>query len=111
MADTPPEDPYRPFAPPDSPRPFRYDGEVRLGETRQFRYEVSETYLGDPVAVPVTVINGTEPGPRLLCTAAIHGDELNGMKVCQELAQAYDPGDIAGTLVLLHVVNVPGFQA
>jgi predicted deacylase len=31
--------------------------------------------------------------------------------MCQELAQRYDPGDIAGTLVLVHVVNVPGFQA
>ncbi|WP_254824278.1 succinylglutamate desuccinylase/aspartoacylase family protein [Haloglomus halophilum] len=105
------EDPYRPFTVPDEPRAFRYDGEVRPGEKRQFRYEVSETYLGDPVAVPVTVINGHNPGPRLLCTAAIHGDELNGVKVCQELARAYDPTDIAGTLVLLHVVNVPGFQA
>ncbi|MFC7234694.1 succinylglutamate desuccinylase/aspartoacylase family protein [Halosegnis marinus] len=96
---------------PDEPRPFRYDGEVRPGEKRHVRYEVSETYLGDPVEVPVTVINGTEPGPRVFCTAAIHGDELNGVKVCQELARRYDPSDIAGTLVILHVANVPAYHA
>ncbi|WP_267643848.1 succinylglutamate desuccinylase/aspartoacylase family protein [Haloarchaeobius amylolyticus] len=92
-------------------RPFRYDSEVDPGEKKQFRYEVSETYLGDSVEIPVTVINGSEPGPRVFMTAAIHGDELNGVKVLQEVADRYPPGDIHGTLVLLHVVNVPGYQA
>ncbi|WP_152040767.1 succinylglutamate desuccinylase/aspartoacylase family protein [Salinigranum salinum] len=96
---------------PDQPRSFRYDGEVRPGEKRQFRYEVSETYLGDPVEIPVTVINGTDPGPRVCMTAAIHGDELNGVKVLQEVADRYTPGELSGTLVLLHVVNVPAYQA
>jgi predicted deacylase len=96
---------------PDESRPFRYDGEVAPGEKRHLRYEVSETYLGDPVEVPVTIINGEEPGPRLCCTAAIHGDELNGVKVCQEIAKRYDPGDVCGTIVVVHVVNVPGYHA
>lgn len=42
-------------------------------------------------------------------TAGIHGDELNGMKVLQEAADAYAAGEIHGTLVCLHVVNVPGY--
>jgi len=95
----------------NEPRPFQFDAAVDPGEKRQIRYEVSETYLGDPVEIPVTVINGTEPGPRVFMTAAIHGDELNGVKVLQEVADRYRPGEIHGTLVLLHVVNVPGYQA
>ena len=95
----------------DEPRPFRYDAEVDPGEKRQFRYEVSETYLGDPVEVPVTIINGERAGPRVFMTAAIHGDELNGVKVLQEVAERYSPSEIRGTLVLVHVVNVPGYQA
>ncbi|MFT4885504.1 MAG: putative deacylase, partial [Natronomonas sp.] len=96
---------------PSNPRPFRYEGEVQPGETRHLRYEISETYLGDPVEMPVTIINGEGPGPRLCLTAAIHGDELNGVKVCQEVASRYSPEDVHGTLVILHVVNVPGYQA
>jgi predicted deacylase len=96
---------------PDQPRTFRYDGEVRPGEKRQFRYEVGETYLGDAVEIPVTILNGDEPGPRVFMTAAIHGDELNGVKVLQEVADRYAPADLHGTLVLLHVVNVPAYQA
>ncbi|MFC6990040.1 succinylglutamate desuccinylase/aspartoacylase family protein [Haloplanus sp. GCM10025708] len=95
----------------EQPRPFRFDAEVTPGEKRQFRYEVSETYLGDAVEMPVTVINGDQPGPRVFMTAAIHGDELNGVKVLQEVADRYRPNDVHGTLVLLHVVNVPGYQA
>jgi predicted deacylase len=95
----------------DRPRPFRYDGEVAPGQKRQFRYEVGETYLGDSVEIPVTIINGERPGPRVFMTAAIHGDELNGVKVLQEVGDRYTPSGIAGTLVLLHVVNVPGYQA
>jgi molybdenum cofactor synthesis domain-containing protein len=44
-------------------------------------------------------------------TAAIHGDELNGVKVLQEVADRYNPSEIHGTLVWLHVVNVPAYQA
>ncbi len=91
--------------------PFRYGGEVRPGEKRHLRYEVGETYLGDPVEVPVTVINGDRPGPRVFVVAAVHGDELNGVKVAQEVAGRYDPADLAGTLVVFHVANVPAFQA
>ncbi|MDZ7701178.1 MAG: succinylglutamate desuccinylase/aspartoacylase family protein [Halobacteriales archaeon] len=97
--------------PDDAARPFRFDAEVPPGEKRQFRYEVSETYLGDPVELPVTVINGEADGPRVFMTAAVHGDELNGVKVLQEVAARYSASDIHGTLVLLHVVNVPGYQA
>ena len=95
----------------DAARPFQVDVTVDPGEKRQFRSEVSESYLGDPVEVPVTVINGEADGPRVVMTAAVHGDELNGVKVLQEVAARYAPSDIHGTLVLLHVVNVPGYQA
>ncbi|WP_435144116.1 succinylglutamate desuccinylase/aspartoacylase family protein [Halobaculum sp. P14] len=95
----------------EQPRPFRFEAEVDPGEKRQFRYEVSETYLGDPVELPVTVINGAGDGPRVFMTAAVHGDELNGVKVLQEVAARYRPSDVDGTLVLLHVVNVPGYQS
>lgn len=94
-----------------SPEPFRYDAEVEPGELKHVRYEVSETYLGDPVEIPVTIINGEHDGPRICVTAAIHGDELNGVKVAQEVADRYDPADIHGTLVVVHVCNVPGYLA
>nr|WP_254536933.1 succinylglutamate desuccinylase/aspartoacylase family protein [Halomarina sp. BCD28] len=55
--------------------------------------------------------DGEEDGPTLFCSATIHGDELNGVKVCQEVATAYSPADVRGTLVVPHVLTVPGFLA
>jgi len=95
----------------ETARPFHYDAEVDPGEKRQFRYEVGETYLGDAVQIPVTIVNGEHAGPRIVMTAALHGDELNGVKVLQEVADRYHAAEVHGTLVLLHVVNVPGYLA
>ena len=86
-------------------------GSVAPGERADFRYTVSETYLGDPVRLPVTIVNGDRPGPTVGLTAATHGDELNGIEVVRTVAQSWDLDELAGTVVCLPVVNVPGFLA
>lgn len=91
--------------------PFVYDAEVDPGETKRIRYPVTENYLGDSVEIPVTIINGVHGGPTVFCTAAIHGDELNGVKVVQEIADRYGPEDLHGTLVCIHVCNAPAYEA
>jgi len=91
---------------------FTYNrGKVDRGETQNIRYGISETYLGDPVRIPVTIINGEQPGPTAFLSAAAHGDELNGIEVVREVAHEWDLSGLAGTLVCLPVLNVPGFLA
>jgi predicted deacylase len=96
--------------PPDGAFTFR-GGRVDPGEQANLRYGISETYLGDPVRIPVTVVNGERDGPTLFMTAAAHGDELNGIEVVRAVAHDWDLSDLAGTLVCLPVLNVPGFLA
>jgi predicted deacylase len=92
--------------------PFTYNGgSVAPGEAQNVRYRVSQTYLGDPVRIPVTVVNGEQPGPTLFLSAAAHGDELNGIEVVREVAHEMDHSDLRGTLVCLPVLNVHGFLA
>lgn len=96
----------------ESPSPFTYNGgTVAPGETANIRYTVSETYLGDPVRIPVTIINGRQPGPTACLTAAAHGDELNGIEVVRAVAYEWDHTNLNGTIVCLPVLNVPGFLA
>ena len=91
---------------------FTYNGgAVAPGETQNIRYGISETYLGDPVRIPVTIINGERDGPTVFLSAAAHGDELNGIEVVREVAHEWDLSELAGTLVCLPVLNVPGFLA
>jgi len=92
--------------------PFTYHGgSVAPGTVQNLRYTVTETYLGDPVRMPVSIVNGAEPGPTAFLSAAAHGDELNGVEVVREVAHEWDHDDLAGTLVCLPVLNVPGFIA
>jgi hypothetical protein len=89
-----------------------YDGgAVAPGEPANVRYTVSETYLGDPVRIPVTVVNGDREGPTLFLSAAAHGDELNGIEIVREVAHEWDHADLRGTLICMPVLNVPGFIA
>ena len=91
---------------------FTYDGgRVDPGETANIRYTVSETYLGDPVRLPVTIVKGEKPGPTVFLSAAAHGDELNGIEVVREVAHEWDLSELEGTLICLPVLNVPGFLA
>ena len=91
---------------------FTYDGgAVAPGETANVRYSVSETYLGDPVRIPVTIINGEDSGPTVFLSAAAHGDELNGIEVVREVATDWDHDDLVGTVICLPVLNVPAFLA
>ncbi len=84
---------------------------VGAGEKRHIEYEVGLDYLSQPVEIPVTIVNGEKPGARLFLSAAVHGNEINGVKVTQQIANQYDPRDISGALLCLHVVNVPGYKA
>jgi predicted deacylase len=91
---------------------FTFDGgRVDPGERADVRYNVSETYLGDPVRIPVSVVNGEHAGPTVFLSAAAHGDELNGIEVVREVAHEWSHTNLHGTLVCMPVLNVPGFVA
>jgi len=44
----------------------------------------SNTY-GQPILIPIIVIQGQTQGPTLGLTAAIHGNELNGIAIIHQL--------------------------
>lgn len=83
---------------------------VKLGETRDLRLKVSETYFGDPVTLPLRVFRGPKPGPTVFVTAAVHGDEMNGIGIIRELTYRHPPRLTRGTLICLPVVNIYGFE-
>ncbi len=59
--------------------------------------------------VPVIVINGRRDGPRLWLSAAIHGDELNGVEIIRRVAERVDAAKLRGAILATPIVNVLGF--
>ncbi|MFA9445144.1 succinylglutamate desuccinylase/aspartoacylase family protein [Egicoccus sp. AB-alg6-2] len=83
---------------------------VAPGERRDLFPSASESYTGDRTTLPMAVINGTGDGPRVFVTAAVHGDELNGIAVCRALLDRLDPAELDGVVVVVPIVNVLGVQ-
>ena len=72
---------------------------------------VGELAGGNPLQIPVVVVNGTGEGPVLWVNGAIHGDEPEGPLACQLALAEIDPADLRGALVMCPVLNVPAFEA
>ncbi len=83
--------------------------DVPRGAVGHVRIPLSEVAVRAPVPVHVTILRGARPGPRLFLTAGIHGDELNGVEIVRRVTLGVDPGRLAGDLVCVPIVNVPGF--
>lgn len=69
---------------------------------------LAEDGLGRPVRVPLMVCRGAKPGPVFGITAAVHGDELNGIPIVHRLFAGLDASTLRGTVLACVVVNVPG---
>lgn len=83
---------------------------VAPGETKNVSIEVAQTYTGQPVSIRAQVWNATAPGPTVLVSGAIHGDEINGSGIVREIIRSKPFRLLKGTLVLVPVVNVLGFE-
>jgi predicted deacylase len=59
--------------------------------------------------VPFTIVHGTKPGPVLALIAGTHGAEYVPIVALQRLRAAIDPTRLTGTLILVHVANMPSF--
>jgi predicted deacylase len=59
--------------------------------------------------IPITVIHGTAPGPVLALVAGIHGMEYVPILTLQRLPASLDPATMRGTVILVHVANMPSF--
>ncbi len=82
---------------------------VLPGQRSIIDLEVSQLYTHSPLGTPIEVVNGKYAGPTLLVSAAIHGDELNGVEAVRQLLNKIKPERLKGVLIAVPVVNVFGF--
>ncbi len=82
---------------------------VEPGERRRIEIPVGRDVAGAASFLPVEVVRGLEPGPRLFVCAAIHGDEINGVEIIRRVMNRRLRPRLRGTLIAVPVVNVYGF--
>lgn len=82
---------------------------IRPGERKTVDIPLAAMYTHTDVGLTVHVINGKKAGPTLLVTAAIHGDEINGVDIIRRTLGSKVLDQLRGTLLAIPVVNVHGF--
>ncbi len=63
-----------------------------------------------PTKLPIRVIRGRKAGPIVFISAAIHGDELNGVEIIRRVRKLSILKRLKGTLILVPIVNVYGIM-
>mgnify|MGYP003384772963 CR=1 FL=1 len=79
--------------------------DIHIGETKRIDIPVGRLYTDTEVAIPVYVKRGLKPGSTLFVSAAIHGDELNGIEIISRLIASKKIQNLRGTLIAVPIVN------
>ena len=66
---------------------------------------------GTELSLPIQVLHGSESGPTLWLSGAIHGDEIVGVEIIRQVLERIEEGRLSGTIIAAPVVNVFGFVA
>lgn len=91
-------------------RAFVFNGvQVQPGQRCSIDLSVGKLYTHSEITMPVYVVNGKKGGKCLYLSAAIHGDEINGVEIIRRVLASPSLKQLHGTLIAVPVVNVHGF--
>lgn len=89
--------------------PLEIGGEtIAPGETKKIALDMPQLYTATSMSIPVYVKRGKRAGPTMFVSAAIHGDELNGIEIVSRLIRSKTIANLKGTLIAVPMVNVYG---
>lgn len=92
-------------------KPFNLLGvAVAKSTATRLAWSPSESFAGIAAPTPVLVVRGRGEGPKLCLTAAVHGDELNGIEIVRRVMYNLEPEALKGTVIGVPIVNLQGFH-
>jgi len=86
-------------------------GEIKVapGESKSGNLSVPEKN-GISSFIPVTIINGSKKGKVLALVAGVHGYEYPPILALYRMKKMIDPQTLSGTIIMVHIANIPGSQ-
>ena len=82
---------------------------VGLGKSVEASFGVAKLHSRNAVEVPVIIERAKKPGPTVLITAGIHGDEVNGVEIVRQIIAKGINKPKKGTIICIPVINIFGF--
>ncbi len=83
--------------------------QIEPGVSKTINFNLAKLYTTSPVEVPIIVERSSIPGPIVLITSGIHGDEINGVEIVRQLISKKINKPRIGTIICIPVVNIFGF--
>jgi predicted deacylase len=93
------------------PRKIPILGELKPGRTERHLIKLPGPALASDEPRPVVTVTGAKPGPVLFVNAGVHGGEYPAIEAVIRLGKTLDPRKIAGTVILMAVLNLPAFRS
>lgn len=84
---------------------------VKAGENKVVYIPLPALHSNSTITMPVHVVHGKKEGPVLFISAAIHGDEINGVEIIRRLLSMDVMKRMKGTLLAVPIVNIYGFNS
>lgn len=83
---------------------------VSVGENKQIVLNSYELHTKNTIEIPVFVFRSTRPGPTLLLSAGMHGEETNGVEIIRRIITREEVSKLkCGSLIAIPVINVVSF--
>ncbi|RMA65858.1 succinylglutamate desuccinylase/aspartoacylase family protein [Ulvibacter antarcticus] len=82
---------------------------IALGESRVINWSIAKLYTSTKIDIPIIIERAKEPGPTLLMTAGIHGDEINGVEIVRQTIARKINRPKKGTIICIPILNIFGF--
>lgn len=86
------------------------DIEAQAG-TKKTGYLKIRDLKGYGLEIPVMVVKGSKKGPTMCVTAGVHPMEYTGIETAMRLYAHLNPEELSGVVIVVPIVNVPGFQS
>ena len=89
---------------------FIFLGEnIAPGDSKTINMEIAKLHTTTKLKIPVIVERAIKPGPTVLFTAGIHGDEINGTEIIRQLIVQKINKPSCGTIICIPIINMFGF--
>jgi predicted deacylase len=83
---------------------------VEPGEKKRIILNSYELHTQTNIEIPIHVINSEKPGPRMLISAGMHGEETNGIEIVRKVLGREEVQNLkCGALIVMPVINIVSF--
>ncbi|EDM45489.1 Succinylglutamate desuccinylase/aspartoacylase [unidentified eubacterium SCB49] len=82
---------------------------ISPGECKTINFSFAKLYTSTNVEIPIIVERAKAPGPTVLLTAGIHGDEINGVEIVRQVIANKINKPKRGTVICIPILNIFGF--